>query len=74
MQRYITQEARAKLQEAVKEKPIVLFMKGDPQLPQCGFSRAVIQLLEINGVPPDKLKTYDVLEDSQLRNDVKEFS
>ena len=74
MQRYITQEARAKLQKAVNEKPIVLFMKGDPQLPQCGFSRAVVQLLEINGVPPDKLKTYDVLEDSELRNDVKEFS
>lgn len=49
-------------------------MKGTPELPQCGFSRAVIQLLDINGVPSDKLKTYDVLEDQDLRNDIKEFS
>ena len=74
LHRYLSQEARSKLQTAVKEKPLVLFMKGTPELPQCGFSRAVVQLLDINGVPPEKMKTYDVLEDQQLRNDVKEFS
>ena len=72
--RFLSSASRAKLERAVREKPIVLFMKGNPQLPQCGFSRAVVQILEINGVPEEKLKTFDVLEDSELRNDVKEFS
>ena len=49
-------------------------MKGDPSTPQCGFSRAAVQILELHGVPPEKLKSFDVLEDSTLRSDVKEFS
>ncbi|KAL5531555.1 hypothetical protein ACEPAG_4432 [Sanghuangporus baumii] len=72
--RLLSQEARSKLQAAVNEKPLVVFMKGTPDLPQCGFSRAVIQLLDINGVPPEKMQTYDVLENQDLRNDIKEFS
>ena len=52
----------------------MLFMKGTPDMPQCGFSRAVCQILEIHGVPPEKMKTYDVLQDSELRNSIKEFS
>ena len=43
-------------------------------MPQCGFSRAAVQILELHGVPPEKLKSLDVLEDSTLRSDVKEFS
>ena len=43
-------------------------------MPQCGFSRAAVQILELHGVPPEKLKSFDVLEDSTLRSDVKEFS
>ena len=43
-------------------------------MPQCGFSRAAVQILEIHGVLPEKLKSFDVLEDSSLRNDIKEFS
>ncbi|KAL4067036.1 thioredoxin-like protein [Scleroderma yunnanense] len=72
--RFLSQEARAKIQAAVKESPVVLFMKGTPQLPQCGFSRAVVQVLDLHQVPPEKLKTYDVLEDQELRNGIKEFS
>ncbi|KAI5121873.1 hypothetical protein M0805_001081 [Coniferiporia weirii] len=72
--RLLSQESRAKLQAAVKEHPLVVFMKGTPQSPQCGFSRAVVQVLDINGVPPEKLKTYDVIEDWELRTDIKEFS
>lgn len=49
-------------------------MKGTPQRPECGFSRAVIQVLDIHGVPPEKLKTFNVLEDSELRTGIKEFS
>ncbi|KAI0917883.1 monothiol glutaredoxin grx5 [Taiwanofungus camphoratus] len=72
--RFLSQESRAKIQSAVSGSPVVLFMKGTPDAPQCGFSRAAIQVLGLQGVPPEKLKTYNVLEDSELRNDIKEFS
>jgi len=49
-------------------------MKGTPEEPQCGFSRAAIQVLELQGVPPEKLKTYNVLADQELRQGIKEFS
>ena len=72
--RYITQEARDKIQKAIDATPVVMFMKGTPEAPQCGFSRAAIQVLELQGVPPEKLKTYNVLEDAELRSSIKEFS
>jgi len=72
--RYISQDVRAKIQEAVTSTPVVLFMKGTPETPQCGFSRAAVQILNIHGVPPEKLKTYNVMEDSELRTAIKEFS
>jgi monothiol glutaredoxin len=49
-------------------------MKGDLERPQCGFSRAAVQVLEMHGVPQEKIKTFDVLQDQQLRADIKEFS
>ena len=49
-------------------------MKGTPAEPQCGFSRAVVQILDIHGVPPEKMKTYNVLADDELRTAIKEFS
>ena len=72
--RYISQEARSKIQSAIDSKPIVLFMKGTPEEPQCGFSRAVCQILDIHGVPEEKMKTYNVLGDEELRTAIKEFS
>ncbi|GBE86353.1 glutaredoxin [Sparassis latifolia] len=72
--RLLSQEARAKIQDAVHITPVVLFMKGTPDAPQCGFSRAAIQVLDLQGVPTEKLKTFNVLEDSELRSGIKEFS
>jgi len=72
--RFLTQEVRAKIDGAVKAKPLVLFMKGTPELPQCGFSRAVVQILDLHGVTPDKMQSYDVLVDSELRSSIKEYS
>ncbi|KAF8519672.1 thioredoxin-like protein [Gautieria morchelliformis] len=72
--RFLSQDARTKISNAVQSDPVVVFMKGTPKLPECGFSRAVIQILDLQGVPPEKLKTYNVLEDSELRTDIKEFS
>jgi monothiol glutaredoxin len=72
--RFLTQEVRAKIDGAVKAKPLVLFMKGTPELPQCGFSRAVVQILDLHGVAPEKMQSYDVLVDPELRSSIKEYS
>lgn len=49
-------------------------MKGTPELPGCGFSRAVVQILDLHEVPAEKLTTYNVLLDDELRSGIKEFS
>ena len=72
--RFLSDDVRAKIQQAVTATPVVLFMKGTPDAPQCGFSRAAVQVLHIHGVPPEKMKTFDVLEDGELRSSIKEFS
>ncbi len=72
--RFLSQEVRSKIQAAITETPVVLFMKGTPDYPQCGFSRAAIQVLDLHNVPAEKMKTFDVLEDQELRNAIKEFS
>ncbi len=56
---------------AVKADDIVLFMKGNPNFPQCGFSATVVDILNHVGVT---FKTYDVLSDPDLREGIKEFS
>ena len=72
--RFLNEDVRAKIQQAVAGTPVVLFMKGTPDAPQCGFSRAAVQVLGIHGVPAEKMKTFNVLEDSVLRESIKEFS
>ncbi|PPQ94428.1 hypothetical protein CVT25_002519, partial [Psilocybe cyanescens] len=72
--RCLSDDVRSKLQSAVKANPVVLFMKGTPAEPQCGFSRAVVQILDLHGVPPEKMQTYNVLADEELRSGIKEFS
>jgi len=72
--RFLSQEARAQIQNAVSSSPVVLFMKGTPSHPECGFSRAAIQVLGLQQVPEEKLKTYNVLVDPELRSGIKEFS
>lgn len=49
-------------------------MKGTPSAPSCGFSRASIQVLGLQGLDPSKFAAFDVLEDSELREGIKEFS
>src|SRR6202163_552169 len=55
----------------VKSNDVVLFMKGTPQFPMCGFSGQVVQILDYLGVP---YKGLNVLENEELRNGIKEFS
>ncbi|KAF7327465.1 Glutaredoxin [Mycena kentingensis (nom. inval.)] len=72
--RLISQETRSKIQHAVDDSPVVLFMKGTPGAPECGFSRAVIQILGLQQIPAEKVATYNVLADEELRSAIKEFS
>lgn len=59
------------IRKAIAENDVVLFMKGTPVFPQCGFSAAVVQALTHLGV---KFKGIDVLQDPALRQAIKEFS
>ncbi|XP_041365457.1 glutaredoxin-related protein 5, mitochondrial-like [Gigantopelta aegis] len=56
----------------VKGKKIVIFMKGTPENPRCGFSKAVVQILNFHGV--QEFDAYNVLEDEDLRQGIKEYS
>ncbi|KAL6096292.1 glrx5 [Pungitius sinensis] len=63
---------RKDLGELVKKDKVVVFMKGTPAQPLCGFSNAVVQILRMHGV--DDYAAYNVLDDSELREGVKAFS
>jgi len=60
-----------RIQSDTETNPVVLYMKGTPVFPQCGFSAQVVQVLSMVGV---KFKAFDVLADDELRQGVKEFS
>ncbi|XP_011313407.1 glutaredoxin-related protein 5, mitochondrial [Fopius arisanus] len=55
----------------VKNNKVVVFMKGVPDAPRCGFSNAVVQILRMHGV---KYNAHDVLANEELRQGVKDFS
>ena len=59
------------IQNEVKSNDVVLFMKGTPQFPMCGFSGQVVQILGYLGVP---YKGVNVLEDEGIRQGIKEYS
>ncbi|MFZ6847676.1 Grx4 family monothiol glutaredoxin [Undibacterium sp. RuRC25W] len=60
------------IKETVTKNPVVLFMKGTAQFPQCGFSGRAVQVLKACGV--QSLVTINVLEDPEVRQGIKEFS
>jgi monothiol glutaredoxin len=60
-----------RIKQDITDHPVVLFMKGTPVFPQCGFSAAVVQILSHLGV---KFKGIDVLADPEIRQGIKEFS
>ena len=59
------------IQTEVDSHPVVLFMKGTPQFPMCGFSGQVVQMLDYLGVP---YKGVNVLEDMDIRQGIKDYS
>ena len=60
-----------RIQKEIDANSVVLFMKGSPMMPQCGFSAAVVQALTMMEV---KFKGVDVLADDEIRQSIKEFS
>ncbi len=60
-----------RIKQDITDNPVLLYMKGTPVFPQCGFSAAVVQILTHLGV---KFKGVDVLADPAIRQGIKEFS
>ena len=60
-----------RIQSEIDSTDVVLFMKGTPVFPQCGFSSTVVQVLTFMGI---KFKGVDVLSDPEVRDGIKEFS
>jgi monothiol glutaredoxin len=64
-------DATNRIGEIVKSNEVVLFMKGTPLFPQCGFSSRAVTILEHLGTP---FESVDVLQDPEIRQGIKEYS
>jgi len=64
-------DAKSRIDEIVNNNQVVLFMKGTPLFPQCGFSSRAVTILEHLDVP---FESVDVLQDPEIRNGIKEYS
>jgi monothiol glutaredoxin len=67
----MTPELQARIDDLVQQNKILVFMKGNKLMPQCGFSNNVVQILNTLGAP---FATIDVLEDGDIRQGIKEYS
>ena len=67
----MSEDIQTAIGEAVKANDVVVFMKGTPSFPQCGFSSVVVQVLDVIGV---EYVASNVLEDEALREGVKAYS
>jgi len=67
----MTDDARTRIDSTVKGNDVVLFMKGTPLFPQCGFSSRAVAILEHLGVA---YESVDVLQDQGVRQGIKEYS
>ncbi len=61
----------AEIQSQIDAAPVLLYMKGNPMFPQCGFSARVVQILNHSGVA---FKSVNVLENLEIREGIKSFS
>jgi len=64
-------DVRERIEKLIADNPVILFMKGTPQFPQCGFSGRVVQILNHLGVDPAGV---NVLEDADIRQGIKDFA
>jgi len=65
------QPVNERIQSEIDSQDVMLFMKGNPMFPQCGFSAATVQALSMAGV---KFGSVDVLQDMEIREGIKQFS
>jgi monothiol glutaredoxin len=65
-------DAQEKIRKQVTGNPVVLYMKGTPDAPMCGFSASAVQILEACGV--ENVATVDVLADQDIRQGIKDYS
>jgi monothiol glutaredoxin len=64
--------AQATIQQTVTQNPVVLYMKGTPAFPQCGFSSAAAQMLKMSGV--SSYESVNVLADPEIRQGIKDYA
>lgn len=67
----LSQELQEKLRDLIASDRVVLFMKGSPAMPQCGFSAAVVEILNQVGV---SFKTVNILADPEVREGLKVYA
>jgi len=67
----MTPELKQRIDSLVQKNKIMVFMKGNKLMPQCGFSNNVVQIINTLGVP---FETLDVLADQDIRQGIKEYS
>ena len=60
-----------RLKKLINKAPVMLFMKGNPDEPRCGFSRTIVEMLKNDDV---EFSTFDILEDEEVRQELKEYS
>ena len=65
-------DTQQRIKEQVTGHPVVLFMKGTPQFPQCGFSALAVQVLNACGV--QDFASYNVLADQEIREGIKHYA
>lgn len=65
-------DVQQRIHEQVTTHPVVLYMKGTPQMPQCGFSATAIQILKLSGVT--EVFTVNVLADEEIRQGIKQYA
>jgi len=65
-------DVQERIKQQVSSNPVVLYMKGTPQFPQCGFSGAAVQILKACGA--QNVVTVDVLSDPEIREGIKSFA
>ena len=65
-------DVQERIREQVTSHPVVLYMKGSPSFPQCGFSANAVQLLKAGGAT--EVFTVDVLQDPEIRQGIKDYA
>jgi monothiol glutaredoxin len=65
-------DTQQRIKQQVESNPVVLFMKGTPQMPQCGFSALTVQALQACGIA--KFASVNVLADPEIRQGIKDYA